>query len=246
MNRSTYIITQNPSYKQASPLKATGIVVHSTGCDQKKISAYRWQFDRPELQASVHGCLGLDDKGELCYEQWLPYGIKCWGVGRGKNGTLNVSHIQFEICEHKGDWDWCRRTYNAALQICHELCLQFGIDPDNVVSHKEAYKMGCGSNHADPEHWWDDYGLNMATFREELKDQMFNTDENYGVFKQMMQRYEEEQRGLAASQYAEDACRKGVKSGIFTDGTGDGSIDYPQAYVKRQELAVIMERKGLL
>lgn len=69
---------------------------------------------------------------------------------------------------------------------------------------------------------------------------------SYEKFKEYMAKYEAEKRELPADAYAEQACMKGVASGIFSDGNGDGMIDYPQAYVKRQELAAVMDRKGLL
>jgi hypothetical protein len=49
---------------------------------------------------------------------------------------------------------------------------------------------------------------------------------------------------LAPSEYAKEACVEGVKRGLFADGDKDGSVDAPQAFLKRQELAVILKRYG--
>ena len=51
---------------------------------------------------------------------------------------------------------------------------------------------------------------------------------------------------LPPSDYAKDACRRGIESGLFTDGDHDGLVDNPQAYMKRQELATVLDRRGLL
>jgi len=51
---------------------------------------------------------------------------------------------------------------------------------------------------------------------------------------------------LKPSDYAKAACEKGIKSGLFTDGDHDGLVDNPQAYMKRQEFATVLDRKGLL
>lgn len=51
---------------------------------------------------------------------------------------------------------------------------------------------------------------------------------------------------LPVSEYARSACQRGIESGLFKDGDGDGLVDNPRAYVKRQELAVVLDRKGLL
>ena len=245
MKRTINFLTQNDCYKAARPLTPTGILVHSTGVNQKRISAYTRQWNTPGVQVCVHGFLGLDDNGELCYEQILPYTTRCWGCGSGEKGSFNASHIQFEICEDLRDSGWCRETYAAALDICRELCLQFGIDPANVVTHSEAHAMGYASNHADVMHWWPAEGLSMELFRAELRAKLNDGDEKYEQFKDFMARYEEEMRALPASDYAAVACRRAVASGIFADGEGDGSIDWPRSCVKRQELAVIMDRMGL-
>ena len=250
MKRRTNFLTENDCYKAARPLKPTGILVHSTGVNQKRIGPYTSQWNRPGVQVCVHGFLGLDGDGELCYEQILPYSMRCWGCGSGSLGSYNATHIQFEICEDITDRRWLHTTYDAAKEICRELCLQYGIDPANVVTHSEAHAMGYASSHADVMHWWPIEGLDMDRFRkelrEELKDEMENNDKNYAVFKAFMARYEAEQRALPPSDYAAESCRKGVASGLFTDGSGDGSIDWPHAYLKRQELAVLMDRRGEL
>ncbi len=68
----------------------------------------------------------------------------------------------------------------------------------------------------------------------------------YDEFKAFMARYENEQRMKNTDPYARDSCRKGVSKGIFSDRDGDGTMDYPQAYLKRQELAAVLDRMGLL
>ena len=53
-------------------------------------------------------------------------------------------------------------------------------------------------------------------------------------------------QSLGASDYAKEASKKAIVAGIFADGDKDGLIDYPQAPLKRQELAVVLNRIGLL
>ena len=68
----------------------------------------------------------------------------------------------------------------------------------------------------------------------------------YDEFKAFMARYEKEQRERTADSYAQASCKKAVTSGIFGDGNGDGSLDYPQAPLKRQEFATVLDRMNLL
>ncbi len=50
---------------------------------------------------------------------------------------------------------------------------------------------------------------------------------------------------LPVSDYAKEACERGVVSGLFADGDKDGLVDNPQAFLRRQELAAVLDRAGL-
>ena len=204
------LFTVNRSATKPTPLQPSGIVVHSTGVNQKKISAYWRQFNTTTISASVHGFIGLDDSGNLCYQQTLPYEIRCWGCGSGQNGSFNASHIQFEICEDVNDEAWTRLSYNAAIEICAELCKQFKISPFRVVSHVEANRLGYASAHADTEHWWREYGLTMDNFRAELKTRLEETMNRYETINDIPLSLQPETRQLIAS-----GALKGVGGGVL-------------------------------
>lgn len=166
-------LRQNDCYKYGRVLSPVrGIVIHSTGTDQKRIRVYADAWNRPGVKTCVHGFLGLDDAGVLTFEQHLPFTRRCWGCGSGTNGSYNDTHIQFEICETLSDGDWCRETYAAALDLCEYLCLRFRIPAESVVCHSEAHALGYGSNHGDVMHWWPKHGLSMDGFRADLKERL--------------------------------------------------------------------------
>ena len=166
-------LTGNDCYRAGRALgKPKGIVIHSTGTDQKRIRVYADAWDRPGVRTCVHGFLGLDEAGALTFEQSLPFTMRCWGCGSGAKGSYNNSHIQFEICETLADGAWCRETYAAALDVCERLCRTFDIPAEAVACHSEAYARGYGSNHADVMHWWPKHGLSMDGFRAELKERL--------------------------------------------------------------------------
>ena len=183
MQTKVNLLTNNDCYRAAKPLRPTGIVVHSTGSDQKRISAYTEPFNHPGVDKCVHGFLGLDDKGILTYEQTLPYYFRCWGCGSGIRGSYNASHIQFEICETLNDRAWCRETFAAALDLCEKFCREYDISPENVVCHSEAHARGYASNHADVMHWWPKHGLSMDGFRAELRKRLEEDDDMAPRFK---------------------------------------------------------------
>lgn len=50
---------------------------------------------------------------------------------------------------------------------------------------------------------------------------------------------------LPPSKYAIEAVQKGVKKGCFSDGDKDEQMDSPAAFMRRQDLAVTLDRLGL-
>lgn len=51
---------------------------------------------------------------------------------------------------------------------------------------------------------------------------------------------------LPTAEFAKDSSEKGVKSKVFSDGDKDGLVDNPKGFLKREELAVVLNRLGLL
>ena len=70
----------------------------------------------------------------------------------------------------------CRTTYNSAVELFAQLCVMFGLDPmTRILSHKEAWEKGIGSNHGDPENYWNglNIGYTMDGFRADGAAMMF-------------------------------------------------------------------------
>lgn len=51
---------------------------------------------------------------------------------------------------------------------------------------------------------------------------------------------------LPVEAYASESCKKAVACGLFADGDGDKSLDYPRQFLQREELAKVLDRMGLL
>lgn len=173
--------TKNRCYLAAKPAAPVGILVHSTGVNNRNLKRY---VDAPELAGvntngnhwnnptgdkCMHAFVGLDKAGEMMAIQTLPYEFACWGCGSGKRGSYNydpTAHIQFEICQGSDtDALYYRRAIEAAEEYCVKLCRMFGFDETNIVSHKEAGRRGYASVHDDPEEWMANFGDDMNQFR---------------------------------------------------------------------------------
>lgn len=178
-----YYQTENRCYQAGRKITPSGIVAHSTGANNPYIKRYvgpddgilgKNQYNNHWNKASANKCMhafiGKVADGSLKIYQTLPWDHRCWGVGSGKKGSYNDSHIQFEICEDGlNDESYYREAFALAARLCAYLCQEYGIKPENIVGHYEAYAAGYGSNHGDPRTWQKKFGGSMAQFRADVK-----------------------------------------------------------------------------
>lgn len=157
------------------------------------------------LEVCVHAFIGKLTDGSVATVQTLPWGMRAWGVGSGWKGSFNNSAIQFEICEdNHSSADYCKATYREAVELCAKLCDFYDIPVDHIVSHAEAYRMGMGSNHGDPDHWWKKHGLSMNGFRSAVAAELEKQAEAERLAAEEASRQAAEE---AAKQAAEEAAR---------------------------------------
>lgn len=177
MKKLKSILVNNNCYKRAKPMVPYGIIVHSTGANNPRLNRYvpitgepinrnNWNQPKPDGRSvCVHGFLGKLANGEIGYVQTLPYDIECWGCG----GSGNRNYIQFEICEDDlTNAEYFGQVYQAAVEVCADLCKQYNLVPKNIICHSEGYKIGIASNHADVMHWFPKFEKSMNTFREDV------------------------------------------------------------------------------
>lgn len=197
MNLLQCYLINNDCYKAGRKIKPKGIVVHSTGANNKTlkryiqpavrqtkyignktrqevvkllgVNSYNNHWNRPGLNRCVNAFIGALASGAVATVQTLPWDARPWGCGAGAKGSYNNSHIQFEICEDGlRDSTYFTEVYREATQLCSYLCSQYGLSVDSIVSHSEAHRAGYGSNHADPEHWFKLHGKSMDDFRADV------------------------------------------------------------------------------
>ena len=193
------ILTKNDCYKTAQKITPKGIVVHSTGANNPQLKRYVQPDDgilgdnlydndwnRAGIEKCVHCFIGKDKNGIVRVYQTLPFDYACWGVGSGSKGSYNYNpaYIQFEICEDGlTDKTYFTEAFDKAAELCANLCKQFNLSVDNIVSHNEAHKRGYGSNHGDCDHWLKKFGKDMNWFRSEVKAKLNATETLYRVRK---------------------------------------------------------------
>lgn len=186
MNLRKQILTKNRCYKAGKTIKPKGIMVHSTGANNPKLSRYvgpddgllgknsynnHWNTSSKSLSACVHAFIGKLADGSIATYQTLPWDCRGWHAGKGRKGTANDTHIGFEICEDGlKDKTYFDKVYKEAVELCVYL---IGLYPylteKDILCHSEGYKKGIASNHGDVMHWFSKHGKSMDTFRADVK-----------------------------------------------------------------------------
>jgi len=193
MNLIKCIHTDSKCYKTNEKAIPKGIVVHSTGANNKTLKRYvqpsKSAPNYNELidkigknkygnswngsgNKAVHYFIGTLADGSVATAQTLPENICAWGAGKGKNGSYNynpTAHIQFEVCEDNlKDKAYFSKIYKEAVDLCADICNRYGWKADVIVSHKEAHAKGYASNHGDIDHWLAKHGKIMNDFRKDV------------------------------------------------------------------------------
>ena len=244
------ILTQNDCYKAGRTIVPKGVMVHSTGANNPRVARYvpgndilGWNtgnndWDRPGLTKCVHAFLGKIADGSIATVQTLPWNHRGWHAG----GAANNTHIGFEICEDGlTDASYFNAVYQEAVELTAYLCGEYGLDPlaDGVViCHQEGYRRGVASNHADVLHWFPIHGKSMDDFRADVAQEMEeNKDVTQEQFDAMMNDWLARRAALPASDWAVPYISEAIDKGYMADV--GGTIERPQGFITRQEMAVV-------
>ena len=195
MNLRKLLFVNNDCYKAGKPLAVKGIIVHSTGANNPTLRRYvgpddgllgvnqynnHWNTGKPDgRQVCVHAFIGKLADGSVATYQTLPWDMRGWHGGSGTKGSVNDTHIGFEMCEDGlTDAAYFGKVYQEALELCAYLCKQFNLNPTAdgvIIGHFEGYKRGIASNHGDPNNWLPKHGKSMDGFRAAVAAEMAKT-----------------------------------------------------------------------
>lgn len=174
-------------YKGSGTFTPKGILWHDTGADNPWIKRYVQPADnaanKDELikligkntygndwehtakQAGLNCWVGKLADGKVSTVQTGPWNKRPWGCGSGSKGSLNDTHIQWEICQDaKTDVSYFGDVYEESVALSAYLCKMFNIDPEGTITYKgitvpticchwDSYNLRCGSGHGDIYDW---------------------------------------------------------------------------------------------
>lgn len=191
MRLYTQLLVNNNCYKTGKAIKPVGIMWHSTGANNPKLSRYvqpddgilgtnpngnHWNQPKPDGRSvCVHAFIGRDKNGSVATYQTLPWLMRGWHAG---NSTGNDKYIGFEICEDGlNDAAYFNAVYKEACELSAYLCRLYGFNPSAdgvIICHSEGARRGVASNHADVMHWFKRFGKTMDDVRRDVKALLSN------------------------------------------------------------------------
>ena len=192
--------TNSDCYKSGTKQVSKGVQVHSTGANNPYLKRYVQPNDgrlginqygnshnRPGVDVCASAYIGKLENGTVAVYQALPWDMRCWISGKGKNGNANrLGYIGYEICEDtlNNEAYFNEAVMTVAVNLTAHLCQIIGVTPDSVVAsysegnalsvmdHSELYANGLASGHSDITHWLRRYGKRMKDFRQAVQKAM--------------------------------------------------------------------------
>ena len=137
----------------------------------------------------------------------------------------NSNSIGIEMCDSVDGVPEDVRSLTAGL--VRELMSRYGLDSSHVLRHYDVTGKRCPAPWVDnPEEWME--------FKKMLEE---DDDMSYEQFSQYMDRYLTERNAKPASPWAVPYIQKAIDAGVMADV--GGSIQSPQGFVSREELATV-------
>ena len=199
------------------------IVVHytaNTGDTAKNNLDY---FARTKTGTSAHYFV---DENEICQSvQDTDVAWHCGSKNPRHPYCRNANSIGVEMCNSVGSVPEAVRDRTAAF--VRQKMKEYGIDSSHVLRHYDVTGKRC------PAPWVD----NPAEWMEFKKMLEEDDDMSYEQFEQYMNRYLTERNTKPADDWAKPYIQDAIDAGAMTDV--GGTIERPQGFITRQEMAVV-------
>lgn len=250
---SCTILSKNRTLRTA---KIDTITIHHAAAVKVSAEAIGNEFAKTSRQASSN--YGIGYNGEIGL--YVPENYRAWTSSNRSNDNRAIT---IEVANSTGapNWEISDASYQSLIKLCVDICqrndikkllwradksLIGQIDKQNMTVHQWFANTSCPGPYlfahmgdiADKvNNILEDSGMDINKFLDKI-----TPEQAYKLITKANQYIST----LPPDQYAKEACEKGVKSKIFSDGNSDGLVDSPQAFLKRQELVTVLNRMGLL
>lgn len=219
----TFKQAHSGNYQKGRTQPIEYIVVHYTANKGDTAQNNLDYFARTKTGTSAHYFV---DENEVCQSvQDTDVAWHCGSKNPRHPYCRNANSIGIEMCNSVGGVPEAVRARTAAF--VRQKMKEYGIDSSHVLRHYDVTGKRC------PAPWVD----NPAEWMEFKKMLEEDDDMSYEQFEQYMNRYLTERNAKPADDWAKPYIQDAIDAGAMTDV--GGSIERPQGFITRQEMAVV-------
>lgn len=222
------------------------ISIHCTAVINATIESIADYFAKPSAKASSNYIIGSDGRIALSVEE----ANRSWCTSSSSNDNRAIT---IEVMNSGGSdegWPVSDKAYSVLLDLLTDICkrneikqllwqadktLIGQVDKQNMTVHRWFANKACPGDYLYNKH---------SEIAAEVNKRLSEEDTMTG--EEIYKALNEYLNGLSTSDYAKESSKKGVTSGLFSDGDKDGLVDNPRGILTREQLAVVMNRAGLL
>lgn len=219
----TFKQAHSGNYQKGRTQPIEYIVVHYTANTGDTAQNNLDYFARAKTGTSAHYFV---DENEVCQSvQDTDVAWHCGSKNPRHPYCRNANSIGIEMCNSVGSVPEAVRDRTAAF--VRQKMKEYGIDSSHVLRHYDVTGKRC------PAPWVD----NPAEWMEFKKMLEEDDDMSYEQFEQYMNRYLTERNAKPADDWAKPYIQDAIDAGAMTDV--GGTIERPQGFITRQEMAVV-------
>ena len=219
----TFKQAHSGNYQKGRTQPIEYIVVHYTANSGDTAQNNLDYFARTKTGTSAHYFV---DENEVCQSvQDTDVAWHCGSRNPRHPYCRNANSIGIEMCNSVGSVPEAVRDRTAAF--VRQKMKEYGLDVNHVLRHYDVTGKRC------PAPWVDDPRAWMD-FKSMLEE---DDDMSYEQFEQYMDRYLSERNAKPADDWAKPYIQDAIDAGAMTDV--GGTIERPQGFITRQELAVV-------
>ena len=199
------------------------IVVHYTANTGDTAQNNLDYFARTKTGTSAHYFV---DENEVCQSvQDTDVAWHCGSKNPRHPYCRNANSIGVEMCNSVGSVPEAVRDRTA--DFVRQKMKEYGIDSSHVLRHYDVTGKRCPAP-------WVDNPTEWMEFKKMLEE---DDDMSYEQFEQYMNRYLTERNAKPADDWAKPYIQDAIDAGAMTDV--GGTIERPQGFITRQEMAVV-------
>ena len=219
----TFKQAHSGNYQKGRTQPIEYIVVHYTANSGDTAQNNLDYFARTKTGTSAHYFV---DENEVCQSvQDTDVAWHCGSKNPRHPYCRNANSIGVEMCNSVGGVPEAVRAHTAAF--VRQKMKEYGIDSSHVLRHYDVTGKRC------PAPWVDNPAEWMG-FKKMLEE---DDDMSYEQFEQYMNRYLTERNAKPADDWAKPYIQDAIDAGAMTDV--GGTIERPQGFITRQEMAVV-------